>query len=199
MDERFKQKVLDWFNLPEANRDLVAAATLILQFTNNRIQYNNTMRFPERYRANIIYQMENIRKMIADGATKEVVAVLQTQAQPIVEEHKLNKPVSEADAIRRGKRADHDTLPAEIKKLYTDNVEIIGKMRGLHSSLVRIPDSDNVCHASDRYPFLKELVALDKTYHDNWYKYDHYVLGQETTDNGSTKTAKGKKSASRNK
>ena len=28
---------------------------------------------------------------------------------------------------------------------------------------------------SERYPFLKELIALDKRLHSNWEQYDHYT------------------------
>ena len=40
---------------------------------------------------------------------------------------------------------------------------------------------------SERYPFLKELISLDKKLHANWEAYDHYT--------GERQEAKGKRLA----
>jgi hypothetical protein len=36
---------------------------------------------------------------------------------------------------------------------------------------------NSTCPDSERYPFLKELIALDKRYHANWEQYDHFKVG----------------------
>ena len=42
--------------------------------------------------------------------------------------------------------------------------------------LVIMNTKDNtVCPDGDRYPFVKELIALDDRYLSNWEKYDTYT------------------------
>lgn len=49
-------------------------------------------------------------------------------------------------------------------------------MRELHLRLRTLSLETATCPDSERYPFLKELIALDKKMHNNWNEYDHFVL-----------------------
>ena len=79
--------------------------------------------------------------------------------------------------FRRGKRLDHDSLPLEIQALYAENLPILQQMRNIHAQLqvITANATADYCPDSDRYPLLKELIALDKRYHANWKKYDSYT------------------------
>lgn len=77
--------------------------------------------------------------------------------------------------FKAGKRLDHDSLPVEIQALYIKNGNIIHKMRELHLQLRQLSKENATCPDSERYPFLKELIALDKTYHKNWQIYDSWT------------------------
>lgn len=77
--------------------------------------------------------------------------------------------------FKAGKRLDHDSLPVEIQALYIENGNIIHKMRELHLQLRQLSKENATCPDSERYPFLKELIALDKTYHKNWQIYDSWT------------------------
>ncbi len=48
-------------------------------------------------------------------------------------------------------------------------------MRELHLKLRSQSPEDNPARDCDRYPFLKELIDLDKKLHSNWETYDHYT------------------------
>ena len=48
-------------------------------------------------------------------------------------------------------------------------------MRELHLKLRTLSTEDSPCPDSERYPFLKELITLDKKLHANWEAYDRYV------------------------
>ena len=87
-------------------------------------------------------------------------------------EVKQEKPTNE---FKAGKRADHDELPDEIQALYVENLSIVQKMRELHLKLRSLSLANATCPDSERYPFLKELIALDKRLHSNWEQYDHYT------------------------
>lgn len=88
--------------------------------------------------------------------------------------------------FKAGKRLDHDTLPVEIQALYIENGNIIHKMRELHLQLRELSKENATCPDSERYPFLKELIALDKTYHKNWQIYDSWTPQATTTAAQST-------------
>ena len=101
---------------------------------------------------------------------------MQKQVDGIVVKRNLEKtnttPTSE---FKTGKRADHDELPDEVQALYVENLSIVQKMRELHLKLRSLSLDSAPCPDSERYPFLKELIALDKKLHSNWEIYDHYT------------------------
>jgi hypothetical protein len=84
--------------------------------------------------------------------------------------------VSPSPKFKAGMRADHDLLPAEIQALYVENASILQKMRELHLTLRNLSLDNVACPDSERYPFLKELIELDKKYHSNWKAYDSFSM-----------------------
>ena len=84
--------------------------------------------------------------------------------------------VSASPKFKAGMRADHDLLPAEIQALYVENAFILQKMRELHLTLRNLSLDNVACPDSERYPFLKELIELDKKYHSNWKAYDSFSM-----------------------
>lgn len=84
--------------------------------------------------------------------------------------------VSASPKFKAGIRADHDLLPAEIQALYVENASILQKMRELHLTLRNLSLDNVACPDSERYPFLKELIELDKKYHSNWKAYDSFSI-----------------------
>ena len=79
--------------------------------------------------------------------------------------------------FRAGKRTDHDSLPEDVQALYVENLDIVHRMRELHLKLRSLSLDGATCPDSERYPFLKEIIALDKKRVQNWDIYDHFVPG----------------------
>ena len=50
-------------------------------------------------------------------------------------------------------------------------------MRELHLKLRTLSLDNATCPDSERYPFLKEIIALDKKRVQNWDIYDHFIPG----------------------
>ena len=96
------------------------------------------------------------------------------QVEVIAKEHNLP---NEHEEFKKGKRADHDALPVEIQALYAQNLSIMQQMRRCHTQLQLLSVEHSTCPDSERYPFLKELIDLDKQYHANWEQYDHFKVG----------------------
>ena len=168
-------KVKEWLDANPDERDLAAGALLVLQLTNNRIMYQNFMRRPKQYASRIEYELKKKYQFYLQQLTHEQVMEMGKQVEVISKEHNLP---NEHEEFKKGKRADHDALPVEIQALYAQNLSIMQQMRRLHTQLQLLSVENSTCPDSERYPFLKELIDLDKQYHANWEQYDHYKVGE---------------------
>ena len=175
MDAKFTQQIQDWMNTPAEQRDYAQGALLLLRLTGNQIMYRNLMANPKRNAQFIEYQLQKRLNFRLQKLTHEQVEQMQRQVDVIVKKRLSLKDDNPAADFRKGKRADHDELPDEIQALYVENLGIVQKMRELHLKLRSLSLDNAPCPDSERYPFLKELIALDKRLHSNWEAYDHYT------------------------
>ena len=195
MDKQFTLKLQEWMATPAEKRDYEQGALFLLQLTNNKILYRNISRDPKRHADFIEFKINRYLQYRLQDLTHEEVQDMQRKVDSIAVEHALDKapaatseqgdtPSTEAEQFRAGKRADHDTLPAEIQALFVENADIMRKMRELHLQLRNLSTANATCPDSDRYPFLKELIELDKRYHRNWQAYDNFK--PEQTESSAT-------------
>ena len=89
--------------------------------------------------------------------------------------------------FRAGKRTDHDSLPEDVQALYVENLDIVHRMRELHMKLRSLSLDGATCPDSERYLFLKEIIALDKKRVQNWDIYDHFVPGTSVSNEDPSK------------
>ena len=201
MDIKFTEKVQAWLDTPAEERDYDQGAIFLLQLSNNQIMYRNLSRNTKKNAQFIEYQIRKYMKFRLADLTHAQVTEMQKAVDKIVALRHLDRektPVNVADdtdvtgedsgtvnapestnvnvssEFKAGKRADHDSLPIEIQALYVENGNIIHKMRELHMRLRSLSVENATCPDSERYPFLKELIALDKQYHKNWQIYDSW-------------------------
>ncbi len=176
MDAKFTQQIQDWVHTPEKQRDYAQGALFLLKLTGNQIMYRNLMANPKRNAQFIDYQLQKRLSFRLAQLTHEQVEQMQSQVNAIVAKHNLEpRQKNPAKEFKQGKRDDHDNLPDEIQALYVENLGIVQKMRELHLKLRSLSLENAACPDSERYPFLKELIALDKRLHSNWETYDHYT------------------------
>ena len=187
MDLKLNQKIQEWLAQDKAQRDIAAGALMLLQLSSNQILYRNIIRNPRKYADMVEYQLKKYLDFRLKQLTHEQVEQMQKQVDAIVEEQLSVS--TEAAEFKKGKREDHDQLPDEIQARYVENLSILQQMRELHLKLRSLSLEDATCPDSERYPFLKELIKLDKQLHENWDIYDHYVLQQSSTTT-ATKSAK---------
>lgn len=193
MDKEFTNKLQTWLSLPREDRDWDEGALMLLQLTGNKIMYRNLSVNPEG-KANFIEgKLQQYLEFRLAELTHEQVKEMQHAVEEIVKEHtEFKSDDNEAKNFKAGKRADHDTLPEEIQALYVENLDIVHRMRELHLKLRTMSTKDSTCADSDRYPFLKEFIKLDKKLHDNWNVYDHFVAKAETAESAEEAEAKPK-------
>lgn len=193
MDKEFTNKLQTWLSLPREDRDWDEGALMLLQLTGNKIMYRNLSVNPEG-KANFIEgKLQQYLEFRLAELTHEQVKEMQHAVEEIVKEHtEFKSDDNEAKNFKAGKRADHDTLPEEIQALYVENLDLVHRMRELHLKLRTMSTTDSTCADSDRYPFLKEFIKLDKKLHDNWNVYDHFVTKAETAESAEEAEAKPK-------
>ena len=196
--EQFTAKMQSWLDKPKEQRDLEEGALLLLQLTNNKIMYHNISRNLASHADYIEFMIKRYLNYRLQNITHEQVQSMQSKVDMIATEHNLqstaqqsgDKSPSSPSEWKLGKRADHDTLPSEIQALYVENASIMKRMRELHLKLRTLSGAEATCPDSDRYPFLKEIITLDKQYHNNWKLYDSYSVSAEAdTSSSSAKSA----------
>ncbi len=194
MDHNFTKLIGDWLNTPESERDYTVGALYLLKLSGNKIMYANIVANIDRRHEIVEYQLQKYYNFRVKELTHAEVEEMQQKVDAIVEEH--IPLAANADQQRVGKRDDHDLLPDSIKALYVENLSLLQRMRELHLRLRSLSLENATCPDSERYPFLKEMIALDKKLHSNWEQYDHYVA---PTDPTAKAAATPKKAVSRKK
>lgn len=179
IDLELTPKIKEWLETEPSQRNLREGADLLLRITRNKILYANITRNITRHADTIEYNLRKIYKGRLAEITHAQVRSMMADVESIAQARGLANPEgsSKRTELQRGKRADHDELPDEIKQLYVDNADILRKMRECHVRLRMITPDNSTCPDSDRYPWAKEIIALDTLYRENWNRYDHYVKG----------------------
>ena len=173
MDHKFTELIKQWLETPSDQRDYSVGALYLLKLSGNQIMYRNIVAQLDRRHEFVDYQIQKYYNFRVQALTHAQVEEMQQQVDVIVAEH-ISLAVN-ADEHKTGKRDDHDSLPDNIKAKYVENLSILQRMRELHLKLRSLSLDTAPCPDSERYPFLKELIDLDKKMHANWEEYDHFV------------------------
>ena len=183
MNNEFTEKLKCWLNQSREERNWDEGALMLLQLSGNKVMYRNLSINPEGKAEFIEGKLQQYLDFRLAELTHEQVKEMQNAVEDIVKEHtEFKSEENEAKNFKAGKRADHDKLPEEVQALYVENLDLVHRMRELHLKLRTMSTTDSTCADSDRYPFLKEFIKLDKKLHDNWNVYDHYVANAETAE-----------------
>ena len=187
MDHKFTEQIKQWLETPEAKRDYAVGALYLLKLSGNQIMYRNIISQIDRRHDFVDYQLQKYYNFRVADLTRAQVEDMEQQVEAIVAEH--IPLAAKADEQPKGKRADHDALPDDIKAKFVENLSILQRMRELHLRLRSLSLDNATCPDSERYPFLKELISLDKKLHANWEAYDTYT--------GESKEPRAKRKATR--
>lgn len=198
MDHKFTEQIRQWLETHEDERDYAVGALYLLKLSGNQIFYKNIVAALDKRHDVIEYQLQKYYNFRVKALTHAQVEEMSAQVEAIVAEH--IPLAAEADKQpQKGKREDHDLLPDEIKAKYVENLSLLQRMRELHLRLRSLSLENATCPDSERYPFLKELISLDKKLHANWEAYDHYVAPGPTANPSRSATAKRSAAGSKKK
>ena len=190
LDNKFTELIQKWLETPTDERDYSVGALYLLKLSGNQIMYRNIMANPTSKAEFIEYNIRKYYNFRVQALTHYQVEEMQKQVDVIAQEHFSLEEENPAKEFKKGKRDDHDSLPDEIQALYVENLSIVQRMREVHLKLRSLSADNATCPDSERYPFLKELIELDKRLHSNWEQYDHFVGTQSEYPKEEKKTAK---------
>lgn len=227
MDNNFTEEVKAWLDMPASERDYDKGALYLLQLSNNQIMYRNLSRNAKKHGDFIEHHIRKYMKFRLERLTHEQVQEMQKKVDKIAILRNLDassegssasengegndsasgstetadssdSAVSASPKFKAGMRVDHDLLPAEIQALYVENASILQKMRELHLTLRNLSLDNVACPDSERYPFLKELIELDKKYHSNWKAYDSFSMVEGASNVAEQRIIEDERSLQRN-
>lgn len=196
MDHKFTEQIRQWLETPEDERDYSVGALYLLKLSGNQIMYRNIISQIDRRHDVVEYQLQKYYNFRVQALTHAQVEKMQKEVDVIVADH-IPLAAKADETPQKGKRLDHDSLPDDIKAKYVENLSLLQRMRELHLRLRSLSLENATCPDSERYPFLKELISLDKKLHANWEAYDHYVA--PGPDAVPSRSAKAKRSAAGSK
>ena len=185
MNNQFNLKLRSWLN--DDNRTIEEGCLLLLQMENNQIHYQNLLRHPNKVAVMkfLLSELQKRLKVRLANITHQQVAEMEEQVKDIVKKNfaylDAASSTTSDEEFHKGKRADHDQLPEDIQALYVENLDLLHRMREVHLKLRSLSLEQVSCPDSERYPFLQELISLDKKRHHNWDLYDHFILPAATS------------------
>ena len=190
IDPKFTKKIQDWLTGEHSSAESIReGAEILLALNRNKILYANINANPTRpiWKEKLEYELQKHLQIRLDGYTRQKVAQMDTrvmkEAETIIKSVETapcvvaddSQVTAEEKFFTKGRRADHDDLPEEIRNLFEGNRSRYQKIRALHTQLRSMSNSP----ACDRYEYLKQLDELDKTYRLNMEKYDGYKAEED--------------------
>lgn len=214
-DVKFTQKIKQWFDSEHTEENIREGAMLLLQINNNRHLYQQIMLRPQRMLEHLKYELQKhydyrIKGLSLDEVRKfdgEVTPLLQKAVDSTADADKLAADVAphlpfvdaentdsiDATAIiAKGKRADHDQLPDEIKEIWEASIQRWKRIKELFEACKAYQlscDRFEGLNAANE-EFQKMLLTLKTEYYaykQSMDQYDHAVPGQKE-ENAETKT-----------
>ena len=182
MDNILTQQITDWLNAPREQRDINVGALMLLRLNNNRFLYTNILRRPDKFADKLEYELRKHLRIRLDNMTMADVVRLEAQVIPAAEKTLASPPavISTDDElpeakVARGRREDHDRLPAAVQALWDNNLQLYKTIKNVFEQL-KTMERAQPC---DRYEYLKILDEADKKYRANLEQYDSFVISNE--------------------
>ena len=187
MEERTKKAIASFLQLKKPTDDQVKDAALMLLKLNpakERSIYNTAMRRPQSMLPWIRTDLKKYLDIENRGLTAAKTAAFNAETVKLVTETLQQRPDGVEEEKKtvipvlgiRGKRADHDSLPENVRQLWDKNSERWKKIRALHEQLavmVAQPgyqpcDGNELCHT---------LRQADIDLRNDYERYDSYQPG----------------------
>ena len=152
LDNKLTESIKKWLDTAPNERDIIAGATMLLQLNRNRAMFNTITRKPEREADRLEYELRKHLRIRLDNMTVADVANMDKKVIPSAKEVLETLPVVSTDdeipeaRSARGRRQDHDSLPAHIQALYDNNINLYKKIKG---NIIIISHQERIMNIAD--------------------------------------------------
>lgn len=174
LDDKFTKDLQQYLTTPRDERDYERGALLLLQLNRNRFMHAHLVR--RKNWDKLEYELKKHLNIRLEGLTTREVQEMEKRELPRIRlSMEARRPILSTDkdftgGTYKGRREDHDNLPAEVQALYERNADLYFKMKQTFETLKTMEDQT----ACDRHELLTILVGLDKEYRANWNAYDTF-------------------------
>lgn len=168
-DPKITQQIKDFVYADEDKRDYADAAMILMKVSGNRVEYRNNIANLDSKKQHILSRLRTYLEFRLAALTKQQVQEMKEKADKIVV--KIDKHEAK---VKAGIRDDHESLPEDIVAAYKEVNIILQKQKQLHLKIRTLALADAPCPDSEIYPFVKEIIELDKKRLSLWKKYDSY-------------------------
>lgn len=174
LDDKFTKDLQQYLTTPRDERDYERGALLLLQLNRNRFMHAHLVR--RKNWDKLEYELKKHLNIRLEGLTTREVQEMEKRELPRIRlSMEARRPILSTDkdftgGTYKGRREDHDNLPAEVQALYERNADLYFKMKQTFETLKTMEDQT----ACDRHELLTILVGLDKEYRQNWNAYDTF-------------------------
>ena len=183
LDPKFTEQLVAWMKEDHSSDEKIReGAMLLLKLNRNRVLYQQIVRTPQRLLKKLEYEIKKHINIRLDGYTLDDVKEMALQVMPHIqasaetEVQADNLPIVEGQegivypkVKVLGKRPDHDMLPPEIQKLWTDNAE---RWKKIKEKFELCKTLNEPC---DLYEHLKILKEAWYKYKKDMAAYDGYI------------------------
>lgn len=171
--KEFNDRLRQWLDTPQDERDYAAGAMLLLQLDGNKVFYSNVMRDPAKFAEHITYKLQRHLKFRLSELTDRQVREMSNKAEEIFQTYFPDKESKKK--FRAGLRPDHDSLPDNIRQLYEQAMANRRKISECHMQARRIQQDPSVkCKSSELFPWVSDIIRLDKLSRELFAQYDSY-------------------------
>ena len=175
-DDLFSKELSDWLNTPAETADPRKGIELLFSITGNTIQRARLMRDPAGTADFVRQTLRRHLTVRLDRVTHAQLREMTAQADRAVKRHLDTTAPEGVRPLPYGKRSDHEQLPAEIRELFDINMQARRRMAECHLQIRAIYKARPKCMDSELYPWVKELIRLDKEVLARWNRYDSFKL-----------------------
>ena len=171
-DTGYTKKIQDWLLSDHSDEDnIVSGARLLYGINRNQQFLQNVMRRPFKLVAKLEYELKKHLGYRLQNMTLADVVKLDHDITPkiaaLIQEGEKGGN-ADGSTAHRGRRADHDTLPDGVKKLFDDNADRYKRIKALYETCSTFE------LACDRYEYLVQLKDAFYTYKKDMQRYDDY-------------------------
>lgn len=189
MDNFLTKDIQDWLSLTDrSDDDIRKGAMLLLRLNRNRSLYQSIVLRPKRLEDTLVHELKKHLKIRLAGMTLQDVEKQSKELYTEIESAMKTEPTDNGESTVQslpahgGKRADHDSLPENIRNLWDESAQRWKKIKEMYNTCLSI---EQPC---DRAELLNVLKEAWYKYKKDLQQYDAFVINTNANADAASDT-----------